>query len=694
MFLLRFLLVFLFFIKIASLAAQPFYEHKIVQERVEFYLIGQTEPIISIPLDRPFLKAAYSTPTVKERYGFFKFKEQVEYRCQQTTVDTIIASRRRLRIEGQLCEQPFVLSIWAIDTRQAWVNITLPASDQRPYNRLYFTYAMAPDEAILGLGEQYTYNNLNGQRVPMWVEEQGIGAGDQPISAIANVQQAGGHPLNTYAPIPFYLSSKGYSLQLSHTCRSVFDLRQRQTATIEIWQDSLDLYLSQSQDPLDLVAAHTNAMGRQPQLPDWAWGTVVGLQGGREPVLRYVDSLEASGTAISAVWLQDWVGRRRTFVGDQLRWNWEVDEARYPNFRAFCAELDARGIAVLGYINPMLVSDGPLYAEAAAKGYLVKDHRDSTYVLGMTGFDVGLVDLTNPAACTWIKGLIQTNMIGAGLKGWMADFGEALPWDAVLHSGVSAEVYHNQYPVDWARINREAIEEAGKLGEVAFFARSAFRGSSRYATLFWAGDQMVSWQKNDGLRAVVPALTSSGISGMALNHADVGGYAGFWRAGGLFGMRRTKRLLMRHIELGAFSPIFRTHEGILPKRNAQVYSTPELRAFYAKFSQIHAVLTPYLKELNQAATQNGYPLVRHLYLHYPKDPESLKVPYQYLLGPAILVAPVYKKGANSVRVYLPKGQWKHWFTGKVYEGGRYYRVKAPLGQPAVFVDTNHPLAKR
>lgn len=692
----RSLLMLFFSLNITSLIAQPFYKHHIVQQRLDFYLIHQTQPILSIPLDQPFLRAASSTPDVKERYGFFNFNEQFEARCQQPTVDTIITARRHLRIEGKLCQQPFVLRIWAIDGRQAWVNITLPTTEaeQPIYNRLYFTYTMPPDEAVLGLGEQYSHNNLNGQRVPIWVQEQGIGAGDQPITAIANVQQAGGTPVNTYAPIPFYLSSKGYSLQLPHTCRTVFDFRQRQTATIEVWQDSLDLYLHQNKAPLDLVAHHAFAMGRQPQLPDWAWGTVVGLQGGREPVLRAIDSLEASGAVISAIWIQDWVGRRRTFVGDQLRWNWTVDETRYPDFNAFCAALEARGIAVLGYINPMLVSDGPLYAEAAAKGYLVKNHVDSIYVIGMTGFDVGLVDLTHPAACAWMKGLIKKNMIAAGMKGWMADFGEALPWDAVLHSGVSPETYHNQYPVDWARLNREAIEEVGKLGEVAFFARSAFRGSSRYATLFWAGDQMVSWQKNDGLRSIVPALTSSGISGLALNHADVGGYAGFWRAGGIFGMRRTKRLLMRHIELGAFSPVFRTHEGILPKRNAQVYDTPELRAFYAQFSQIRLVLAPYLQQLNQEATQKGYPIVRHLYLHYPDDPESLKVPYQYLLGPAILVAPVYKKGANSVQVYLPKGQWKHWFTGQLYEGGRYYRIQAPLGQPAVFVHTSHPLSNR
>jgi alpha-glucosidase len=195
---------------------------------------------------------------------------------------------------------------------------------------------------------------------------------------------------------------------------------------------------------------------------------------------------------------------------------------------------------------------------------------------------------------------------------------------------------------------------------------------------------MTSWQKNDGLRSIVPALTSSGISGLALNHADVGGFAGFWKIGGLFQMRRTRKLLQRHIELGAFSPVFRTHEGILPQRNAQVYD-PELQAFYAKFSQIRPLLRPYLKALNQEASEKGWPMVRHLYLHYPTDSHAQKARYQYMLGQDMVVAPNLRRHARNIRVYLPKGQWKHWFSKKVYEGGRYYRIAAPLGQPPVFV---------
>lgn len=679
----------------AAQTSTELYSYTLKDQQFAFYLqsnpLEVATPIFRLNLASPFLSIAYSEPKVKEVYGFFKFKEQLQSHCKQPIVDTILALKAGVQIRGRLCNTAYQCQFTVVDETAVRINVSLFDSS---YNRIYLQYEADPEEAIFGLGEQYTHSNLKGQRVPIWVEEQGIGAGDQPITMIANTKIAGGTPFNTYAPIPFYLSTTGHSFSLHNTTRAVVDLRKANQTTLEVWDNYLEATIRQNKDPMALVSAHSNQMGRQPLLPDWAYGTIVGLQGGRDKVVAYVDSLEASGTKLSAIWIQDWVGRRRTFVGDQLRWYWEANEERYPNFKAFCQQMNARGIAVLGYINPMMTNDGALYQEAEENGYFVKNHDQKTYIIPMTGFDVGLIDLTNPDARTWVKNIIKQNMIAYGLSGWMADFGEALPWDAVLHSGVSAQVYHNQYPIDWAKVNREAIQEAQQEGKIAFFSRSAFMGSSHYVTFYWAGDQMTSWQKNDGLRSIVPALTSSGISGMAINHADVGGFAGFHRVGGLFQMHRTKKLLQRHIELGAFTPVFRTHEGILPAYNKQVYSTPELRAFYAKFSRIHDQLRPYLKALNQAATQDGYPMVRHLYLHYPNDPLAQAARYQFLLGSDILVAPALKQGAQQVKVYLPAGEWRHLFSNVIYEGGKTYRVKAPLGQPPVFIKTDSPWNKQ
>jgi len=61
------------------------------------------------------------------------------------------------------------------------------------------------------------------------------------------------------------------------------------------------------------------------------------------------------------------------------------------------------------------------------------------------------VDLTNSDAVNWYKSVVTQNLlVDARAAGWMHDFGESLPFDAVLHSGIDPIEYHNQYPADWA----------------------------------------------------------------------------------------------------------------------------------------------------------------------------------------------------------------------------------------------------
>jgi alpha-glucosidase len=105
----------------------------------------------------------------------------------------------------------------------------------------------------------------------------------------------------------------------------------------------------------------------------------------------------------------------------------------------------------------------------------------------------------------------------------MSDFGEYLPFDAVLWSAEEAAAVHNAFPRLWAQTCREAQREAGLDGQVAFWSRSATTGSAGYSTAFWAGDQLVTWDAYDGLASALRGILSGGLSGMALAHSDIGG---------------------------------------------------------------------------------------------------------------------------------------------------------------------------
>lgn len=86
-------------------------------------------------------------------------------------------------------------------------------------------------------------------------------------------------------------------------------------------------------------------------------------------------------------------------------------------------------------------------------------------------------------------------------------------------------------------------------------------------------DHEVNWNEHDGIKGAVTGLLSSGLSGYSLEHSDVGGYTALDNPP--FRYHRSKELLMRWIELGAFAAVFRTHEGNIPEVNHQFYSDGE-----------------------------------------------------------------------------------------------------------------------
>ena len=99
-------------------------------------------------------------------------------------------------------------------------------------------------------------------------------------------------------------------------------------------------------------------------------------------------------------------------------------------------------IRVLTYVNPFFSDPSEFtnqsrhnfYQEGVANGYFVK-HADGTpYSLFSLSIEFCMVDLTNPAAVSWMKNIIKAYSLDEGMSsGWMADFGEYLPFDAVLY---------------------------------------------------------------------------------------------------------------------------------------------------------------------------------------------------------------------------------------------------------------------
>ncbi len=148
---------------------------------------------------------------------------------------------------------------------------------------------------------------------------------------------------------------------------------------------------------------------------------------------------------------------------------------------------------------------------------------------------------------------------------------------------------------------------------------------------------------------------------------------------------------MRWTELGAFTPIMRTHDGNMKETNWSWDKDAETIDHFKRFTKIHAALAPDFMALATEASQSGAPILRHLMLEYPDDLEARKVSDQFLIGDKLLVAPVLEQGSTSRSVYLPQGTWFNVWTGQSQSGGKRVMVDAPMGKPPVFSrDTDRP----
>lgn len=610
----------------------------------------------------------------KTRFGGWRIKEKLLERIDLKEFEVIDETEHKIVIAFQNSQLELKVSFFLAADK---VEI-IPEVNHSQYNRFWINLAASQEEAIYGCGEQFSEFNLRGKKVPLWVEEQGNCRGDPwLVTKVLNLIYLGGAWYTTYYPQPTFLSTHNYFCHVESTSYAEFNFKNKNRHELYIWQIPEKIIIGKYQNLLTALSELSIFLGRQPELPEWTYdGVWLGIQGGKEVVDAKLQKCMDKGVKVGGVWCQDWEGIRMRFKSKRLFWNWIYDEELYPDLPNYIEELNAKNVKFLGYINSFLASDGEIFRQAEENGYCIKNKEGETYFVQTGNGETTLVDLTNPDARAWLKEVIKKHMLDVGLSGWMADFGEFLPLDAVLYSGENPELVHNKYPTLWAQTIYEALEESGKLGQIVSFTRAGYSYTSRYTTCVWAGDQLVDWSRDDGLASVIPAALSLGICGIGYHHSDVGGYSTFFK------FKRTPELFMRWAEHSAFSMLMRTHEGNIPDRNIH-FDDDRVIDHFAQMSKIFVHLKSYKIALSKEYQETGIPPIRPCFLYYKLDSIIQSLKYQYLFGRDLLVAPVIKPNLSEWKVYLPKDAWIHLWTGREYNGG-WQIVPAPIGQPPVF----------
>ncbi|MCR4563905.1 MAG: alpha-glucosidase [Clostridiales bacterium] len=648
-------------------------------------IIFNSDAVLTFSKKEPVMWLGYGEDGFSMSRGSFKFRESVKsktalyYDTHEVLNGSVI-----LRLKSKKDE---LRANVTVSTQGDIVKLTPEISTQGEFNRMWIRIPATETEHVYGCGEIFTKFDLRGEKVRIWVAEH-QNATRIAKKTVRDIIRKHPHHIGrfskyeSYYAQPTFMSSRKYFVHVDSN--AYMDFNFNQTAFHElVVRDIAPVYFGFADTFEALSGVLSSLLGRQPALPEWVYdGTILGIQGGTETMLRKIETAENAGVKVCGVWCQDWEGERITAFGKQLMWNWVWDRELYPDLDKAIADLHERGIKFLGYINPFLAIEKELYKEATEKGYCVKDANGEDYLVKITTFPAAMIDLTNPDAYEWIKNIIKENMIGLGLDGWMADFSEYLPTDCVLSNGMNAKDIHNTWPALWAKVNREALEETGKLGEIVFFTRAGHTNTIKYSTLMWNGDQHVDFSYDDGLPSVIPATLSLAVSGFGLCHSDIGGYTTFGK------MKRNEELFMRWSEMNVFTPMFRGHEGNQPNNNTQFDKNEAVLAHYAKMSRLHYGLKDYIKALVAENSQYGVPVNRPLFYYYEKEKDFSET-YEFMLGRDLLVAPVLEEGESSRSVYLPDDEWVNLWNGYELVGGTY-NIDAPLGEPPVFCRKSSP----
>ena len=549
-------------------------------------------------------------------------------------------------------------------------------------NQTHFFGITDHSEAFFGFGHRLSHSNAKGTEVHVLNQ-----------STDFSKDQKKSYTSSSCCTIPQFVTSHSRCLYLHNTEPSVFDLRSNDWFSIRVQCNAMSGVFISGNDMLDALRIYTSLRGRTKIPPSWTQrnGVILGISGGTDSVRTIVDRLQQTSCRIAGVLVHDWSGIVDPSSTESRLWyNWILEREHYKYWHKMVADLDTAGINLGVYVNPMIeeipvhLRSGRryLFGEALKQGHFIKcceekkkrepGHSAFETAIGLQGEiyqmnkkkcpRVGLLDMSNHEACQFWKKVIQKEVMDyAGASFWMADGGESAPIaNSIYHTqSINGLSCHNVFAENWARVNREAIRDAGREGDSFFLVKAGYGHTPKYVGSTCLGDQVVNYKNKDGggLQAVLNGLLNGGFSGFAYGHCAVS-----------FAVPRTvnslddrvKEMMARWMEMMAFTCLFRTHDSDDGISTISAYNDGFLLRQLAKWSYVFTALADYRLKVSNEATFRGYPVVRHPILHFPLDQEFIKSRVSsFMLGDSLYIAPVMKYGVTKVKVYLPEGEWVH-----------------------------------
>lgn len=516
---------------------------------------------------------------------------------------------------------------------------------------------------LYGGGERGHSLRLNGDTLVMFNRQNyGYVAGDPRISQMG-------------ITVPWFVSDAGYGV--------LFDDYNR--ASLSLGKDSI-VYESETPKPLSYyfvngegslagaTSRYTELTGRQQLPPFWALGYITSRYGyhNEQEALGAIDSLKQRDYPVDGIVFDLYWYGKETDMG-RLEWN----KDQFPDHRRMLDSLNRMGVHTVLINQPYINKIGAIdnYNMLSEAGMLVKDSAGNTHDVTTWVGDAGMFDMSNPATRAWLwnrlKGLTED-----GVSGWWGDLGEpeVHPLTIMHANGETASQYHNVYGNEWSKTIYDGLRSDFPDMRPLLMMRGGTAGLQRYSVFPWTTDVSRSW---GGFVPQVALMLNSGLSGLGYMGSDVGGFAVDPAE------PYQPELYVRWLQMGAFSPMLRTHAQLKP----EPYHYPQHDAIIKDFIKQRYQWLPYNYTLAYENTVEGLPLARPVNFHSEGGTVDANETDEYLWGSEVLVAPVFKKGARSRKVYFPAGDtWINWNKpSQTFAGGTTATVAAPLEEMPMFV---------
>ena len=501
-----------------------------------------------------------------------------------------------------------------------------------------------------------------------------------------------------YVSIPFFIAFSGrsaYGIYMDTAARSAFNMGRPRfmpwTSEIDLaplpypevdpceyWfgtdEKRLDYYFFAGPTIPDVVRAYSDLTGRMQLPPLWALGYhqcrfSYCPEGQVREVAR---AMREADIPCDAIYLDiDYMDGFRVFT---------FNPKHFPNPARLMSDLRKDGFNVVTIVDPGVKTDSSyrVYRQGRRKRVFIRRPDGRVYKGRVWPGVVAYPDFARPASRTWWADNHKA-LFDAGVRGIWNDMNEPSNFaidtgtldETALHGEPGAEIehayVHNAYGNLMSQATQEAFARLLPNTRPFIITRAGCGGIQRHACV-WTGDNSSWWEH---LLMTIPMCCNMSLSGVSFVGADVGGFMD----------SADPELVARWTQMGAFMPLFRSHSMIRSVPQEPYALGEPHTSICRKYIKLRYRLLPYMYTLIRQCAQDGTPVMRPMVYDFPDDSATHAMYDQFMLGPDIMVAPVYLPGAAARPVYFPRGRWAHLETGQVVESmGEHVLVQCPLDQ--------------